>query len=269
MEDKVIFGLENVYCGEYTEDSSGNVTMGTPDHLEGAVRMSQDPETEDVKFYADNRVYYQTTDDNGVSGELEFAYFPDWFKAKYLNYDIVPGGGIGQNRNKQNKKMYFVWEFKGDKQKRRGIMYNVSPGMINREYSTTENTKEPVTATLPYSCVGSDATGITKVAFKPGDTYYNSMFTSPPAPALPIKFKKSTDTTVSASKIYYTVEGYSVANPSAYEIGYYYEKAGTTYTLTEDTVINSNKTYYRLLGTRVASPSGNPSSAGYYEELSE
>ena len=265
-ENKVVFGLENVYFGTYDTADNGTVTMGDPYHLPGAVRMSQDPETEETVFHADNKTYYKTTDDNGYTGEFEFANITDEFKVRFLNWVNRSGGGVAQKKDKKNKTVYCCFEFKGDKEKRRGILYNVELGAVNREYSTTENTKEPVTATLGYTAIGDETTGITKAVVKPGDADYATWFTNPPAPEEPMQYKKSTDTTVTASKTYYTVEANAVINPASYELDTYYEKNGTTYVLTTDTVVNQSKTYYQLTATEVAEPSGNPSSLGYYEE---
>lgn len=267
MENTVVFGLEKIHVGEYDVASDGTVTLGAPYHIPGAVDMTQDPESEQTVFNADNRAYYMATDDNGYSGELEMAVFPDEFKVRFLNYSIMPGGGVGKFKDKPSKKLYMAWEFKGDKERRRGIMYNIEPGMISREFKTTEQSKEPVTAKLPYRCLGDVATGLTKACYKPGDAEYGTLFSNPPLPVFPLTYKKSTDTTVNASKTYYTVAANEVVNPVEFELGTYYEKSGTTYALTEDTVVNLSKTYYQLRGTVVASPTGNPSSSSYYEEM--
>lgn len=265
-DNKVIFGLENLHFGTFDQDIDGRTTMGDPYHLAGAVRMSQEPNTEEVEFHADNKLYYKSTDDNGSTGEFEVAQFPDEFKVRFLNWVNMPGGGIAQKKDKRNATVYTAFEFKGDAQKRRGILWNVELGQITREYSTTEKTKEPVTATLPYTAIGDDFTGLTKLVLKPGDEGYDTIFTDPPAPVEPIQYKKTTDTTVSSGKTYYTVEAAAVINPISFELDTYYEKTGTTYALTEDSIVNDSKTYYRLSGTVVASPSGNPSTSGYYEE---
>ena len=69
--NKVEFGLKNVHVGTYTvDDATGRVTMGAPFKLPGAVNLSLDPETEEVKSYADDVIYYADYSDNGFSGSL-------------------------------------------------------------------------------------------------------------------------------------------------------------------------------------------------------
>ena len=108
MENTVVFGLENIHVGEYNVASNGNVSLGAPYHVPGAVDMTQDPQSEQTVFHADNRAYYMATDDNGYSGDLEMAMFPDEFKVRFLNYSIMPGGGIGKFKDVESKRLYMV-----------------------------------------------------------------------------------------------------------------------------------------------------------------
>lgn len=80
-------------------------------------------------------------------------------------------------------------------------------------------------------------------------------------------YNKSTDTTVDATKKYYTVSATAVSNPTGSpHKGLYYERSNNVYTLTSDDIVVSGKTYYTLAATLVGSPTGNPSSNGYYEQ---
>lgn len=80
-------------------------------------------------------------------------------------------------------------------------------------------------------------------------------------------YNKSTDTTVDATKEYYTVSATAVSNPTGSpHKGLYYERSNNVYTLTSDDIVVSGKTYYTLAATLVGSPTGNPSSNGYYEQ---
>lgn len=76
----------------------------------------------------------------------------------------------------------------------------------------------------------------------------------------------SEDTEVDISKIYYTVNGTAVANPTGNpHANLYYELANGVYTLTSDTTVVSGKTYYRVTATVVSNPTGSPATNGYYE----
>lgn len=184
-ENKVVFGIKNVHFGTYTVGTTGTVTLGTPFHLAGSVNMSLSPESEESTFYADNTKYYTSFSDNGYTGELENANFTDAFKLAFMNYVQLSDGGIAQIKGVQNKTVYMMFESDGDVEKRRGILYNVTLGQIEREYATTEANKEPQTATLSFTVNGDNTTGITKVSYGETASGYSTLFTNPPVPALP------------------------------------------------------------------------------------
>lgn len=71
-ENKVQFGLKNVHYAI----RNGN-TAGTVKTCEGAVNLSLSPQGEQSTFYADNIAYYVTQSNQGYSGDLEMARFPD------------------------------------------------------------------------------------------------------------------------------------------------------------------------------------------------
>ena len=185
MANKVMFGVSNLHVGTYTVSTTGTVTLGTPFKLSGTVNISMEPESEENTFYADNVKYWTGYSDNGYTGEIENALFPDDFKTQFMNYTTLADGGIAQIKGQQNKKVYIMFQSEGDESARRGIFYNVSLGQITREYATTEDTTEPATATLPFTVNGDNKTGIVRVAYTSGNAVYTTMFTTPPVPALP------------------------------------------------------------------------------------
>lgn len=185
MANKVVFGVSNLHVGLYTVGSTGTVTLGTPIHVPGTVNISLEPESDENKFYADNIAYYSTYSDNGLTGEIENALFDDTFKTTFMNYIQLDDGGIAQVKGQQNKAVYIMFESDGDAEKRRGILYNCNLGQITREYATVEDSIEPQTATLPFTCVGDNKTGLTRVGYPESVPGYATLFTDPPVPALP------------------------------------------------------------------------------------
>lgn len=183
--NKVRFGLSNLHIGTYTVAANGTVTMGSPVAQTGAVSLTLDPETAESVFYADNEKYYVEDEDNGFTGELETAKFDDDFLTTFLNYVAMSGGGVGQVANRTKPKVYIAFEIAGDVHARRTILYNVTLGNISFSHSTTEDTKEPQTETLPFTVLGDDKTKLVKATFNYGDTQYSTLFTAPTAPTLP------------------------------------------------------------------------------------
>ena len=182
-ENKVVFGVSNLYFGTY-EVVNGTVTLGTPYHLPGTVNISLDAEAESNTFYADNVAYWTGYSDNGYTGTIENALFTDEFKTTFMNYIALDDGGVAQIKGKQNKNVYIMFQGEGDQEARRHILYNVALGQITREYATTTETKEPQTATLPFTVSGDNATGIVRAEYPQTAAGYATLFTNPPAPSL-------------------------------------------------------------------------------------
>lgn len=185
MANKVLFGLSNVHFGTYTVGENGTVTLGTPVAQPGAVSFSPEESGDTNVFYADNTAYYTTFGGGGIEGDLEVAMFSDAVKTAFMGYVTLADGGLAQVKNATKPNIWLAFEIEGDQESRRCILYNGVFGSITREYSTTEEAVEPVTESVPVSFAGDNATGIMMVTYKPGDSGYNTIFTTPPVPALP------------------------------------------------------------------------------------
>lgn len=183
MPNKVEFGISQLHVGTYTE-SNGTVTLGTPYHQKGAVNFSPEEQSEQNTFYADNISYWSGYSGGTIEGDLEVAMFDDAFKTQFLGYVTLTNGGIAAVKNATKPNVYIAFQVEGDAEARRVILYNCTLGAITREYATIEESKEPATETLGTTCVGDNATGVTMAVLKPGDTGYDTLFTSPTAPAI-------------------------------------------------------------------------------------
>lgn len=182
MANKVLMGFSDLYIGTY-EVTNGTVTLGTPYHQKGAVGFSPEPQSDQETFYADNIAFYTSYSGGTREGDLEVAMFDDEFKTQFLGYKKTKEGGLAEVKNAVKPNVYITFEIQGDAEARRVIMYNGSLGDVNREYSTLEESKTPVTESVPTTFVGDNNTGITVVQYKPGDSGYATLFTTPPVPA--------------------------------------------------------------------------------------
>lgn len=185
MANKVGFGISNLHVCEYNVASDGTVTLGTPLAVPGAVSLTLEPETEEQRFYADNTTYWAGYSDNGFTGTLEVALFSDEFKKRFMGYVQLDDGGIGQVKGVTKPSVCLLFQSEGDAESRRGIIYNVSLGGIQREYNTTEESIEPTTESIDITVVGDNKTGLTRVGYAQTATGYAGLFTTPPVPALP------------------------------------------------------------------------------------
>lgn len=180
-KNKVEFGTKLFHIGTY-EVNDGVVTLGDPMHVPGMRALNVEAESEESKFYADDVVYYSDYTDNGMTGELGMALFPDEFKVAFLNYAETQDGGIAQVKGKQNKSVYFAFQGAGDKENRRHIFFNVSLGAISREHKTIEANKEVEEESLPFTVTGDNVSGVMKVTYSEGQEGYETVFTKPTVP---------------------------------------------------------------------------------------
>lgn len=184
MANKVEFGISQLHIGTYTVDDNGDVVMGAPYHLPGARNFAAETQSEKSDFYADNIPYWSGYSGGSIEGDLTVALFTDDFKKQFLGYKETVDGGLGMVKGAYKPNVYICFAVEGDVEQSRLIMYNGSFGDINREYATIEESKEPVEESIPTTFTGDNKTGLTKVAYKPGQAGYDTLFTNPPAPAL-------------------------------------------------------------------------------------
>lgn len=184
-QNKVRFGLSNVHYGTYTEDAGGSVTLGSCIAMPGAVSLNMDPDTAEAIFYADNTKYHVTNRNNGYTGDLVMAKFPDAFKTTVLNYLTLADGGVAESKYIETKPMYLAFEIEGNVKQTRYIVYNIKPGMITENHQTTEDNVEVATESLALQMIGDNKTGIIRTKYEEGDTGYSTLYTNPPVPALP------------------------------------------------------------------------------------
>lgn len=152
MKNKVKFNLKNVHAAKLTETMTDGVTSfsySTPKAIPGAVSISLDAEGESSPFYADGIVYFRSVTNNGYSGDLEMALVPEWFRTEILQ-EALDGKGvlIEKSDNKESVKFALLFEFDGDVNCIRHVLYNCTSSRPSIESETKEDTIEPGTETL-------------------------------------------------------------------------------------------------------------------------
>lgn len=185
--NKVLFGISNLYVGTYTATTTTQgttVTLGTPYHQAGAVSFSPEVQSEQNIFYADNVAYWSGYSGGTIEGDLEVAMFDDSFKTQFLGYKTLTNGGLALVKNATKPSVYIAFQIEGDAESRRVILYNCTFGDISREYSTIEENKEPQAATIAVTAIGDNVSGVTMATLKPGDSGYSTLFTAPSAPVI-------------------------------------------------------------------------------------
>lgn len=154
-KNKVQFNLKNVYYAILTEIVNNGETeysWDTPVHVPGAVNLSLEAQSELSPFYADGIVYYQTVSQNGYSGDLEMAKFPDqMLKDVWGMTEGTASKVLTENVGVEPKAFALFFQIDGDADSELYVMYNckgTKPGIAS---TTNTDTKEPQTQTSTIS----------------------------------------------------------------------------------------------------------------------
>ena len=171
MKNKVKFNLKNVHAAKLTETVTEGVTTfsyATPRAIPGAVSISLDAEGESSPFYADGIVYFRSVTNNGYSGDLEIALVPEWFRTEILQEELDGKGVlVEKSDNRESVKFALLFEFDGDVNCIRHVLYNCTSSRPSIESETKEDTIEPGTEKLSITA-DPRADGLVKA--RTGDT---------------------------------------------------------------------------------------------------
>ena len=172
MGNKVKYNLKNVHAAKLTEttDDGGAplFAYATPQAIPGAVSISLDAEGESSTFYADGIVYFRSVTNNGYSGDLEIALIPEWFRTEILQEKKDDKGVLIEKSDvAESVKFALLFEFDGDVNAIRHVLYNCSASRPSIESETKEDTIEPGTETLSLT---ADPRSDGMVKARTGDT---------------------------------------------------------------------------------------------------
>lgn len=184
MANKVKYGLKNVYFAVATIDPATNeATYAAPIRWPGAVSLELDPEGSATTFRADNVDYWVGQSNNGYSGDFESALIPDAFRTAVLGDIEDTNGVLVEDAGAKTVPFALLFQFEGDVNAIRHVLYNCTAARPNLSGSTTEEETEPQTETLTITAVSIHNGDLNKdvVKAKVGEdnaTIYAGWFTS-------------------------------------------------------------------------------------------
>lgn len=147
-ENKIKYGLKNVYYAKATIASDGSATYATPVAFPGAVSLSLSPQGETSPFYADNIAYWIGVSNTGYEGDLEMARVIDSFKTDILGYKRDNKDVIFEDANANPEHFALIFQFEGDQKATRHVMYNCTAARPDAAGNTKNESIEPQTETV-------------------------------------------------------------------------------------------------------------------------
>lgn len=149
MANKVKFGLKKAYYAVLTDDGLGNISYGTPVAIPGAVSLNLSQQGEQNKFYADDIAYYVSYSNDGYQGDAEFALIPESFRKDILGETLDGTDKILiEKADVEPKAFALLFEFDGDANATRHVLYNCTCTRPSVASSTKNNSTTPATETL-------------------------------------------------------------------------------------------------------------------------
>ena len=183
--NKVKYGLSNVYYSVTTESltTGGDYTYSyaTPVPIKGAVNLSLNQNGEQTAFRADNVDYFVTYSNNGYEGDLEVALIPDSFLEDVMGFQKDNNNVLYESTKQTPKAFALLFQFEGDQNARRHVLYNCKASRPRVASQTTDTTIEPVTDTLSLTASPRLNDGVVKASTKLDDTtsaQYTGWFSS-------------------------------------------------------------------------------------------
>ncbi|MES1054105.1 phage tail protein [Bacillus thuringiensis] len=149
-ENKVTFGLKNVHYVPF-DSKDFLVTFGTPIPLPGGVELTFEPRGDLIEFYADDMLYYAASNNQGYDGTLSIATIPEKFAIDALGEELDETDGVlNELADAKGKPFALLFEFDGDVNATRHVMYNCSASRPTFASKTKTSSAEPNTNELKF-----------------------------------------------------------------------------------------------------------------------
>lgn len=179
-KNKVKFGLNKIHYAKITSwTDDGIPTFATPVRIPGAVSLSIDASGGADNFFADNGIYYVINNNSGYEGDLEIALVTTDFATEILGEKLDNNGVLVERNDAELAQFALLFEFEGDKNKIRHVLYCCSASRPATESATTEEETEVKTETLSLKATAlPDGLVKSKTCENTDETTYNNWYKS-------------------------------------------------------------------------------------------
>lgn len=151
MSNRIKYNLKKVHYAKHIIGADGAVTFSTPVPIPGAVNLALDAQGDIKPFYADGIVFYKSASNNGYEGDLEVALVPESFRVDILGETLDAKKVMVENAYAKQSPFALLFEFDGDENPIRHVLYNCTATRASVESKTKEDSTEPVTEKFTVS----------------------------------------------------------------------------------------------------------------------
>lgn len=176
-DNKVKFGLSHVHVAFPSVDGE---SWETPIEIPGAVNLSLDASGDASDFYASNGKYFTQFKNNGYTGDLEVALFPDEILKEMLGWYVDEKGKLVEDADGTTKKFALMFQTEGDIKPKRTVLYDCEISRPSKTAATTESSITPETDTVSITVASKyfkdiDKNIVSASCYK-GDEEYEGFF---------------------------------------------------------------------------------------------